>query len=370
MDYKDRIGTYAIQTIPGESYRAYIPKKLPPHPALNLERLYAPIDRAMQALGALNTVTRSIPNTALFIYMYVRKEALLSSQIEGTQSSFSDLILFEHRQKTHVSLEDVEEVSNYVSALSYGLQRLRGGFPLSLRLLREIHEVLLRGARGHQKMPGEFRRSQNWIGGTRPGNALFVPPSPEYLMTCLGDFENFLHVEDAKLPILIKAGLAHVQFETIHPFLDGNGRLGRLLISLLLCESGLLSEPILYLSLYLKKNREIYYNLLQDVRFQGAWETWLEFFLEGVYQTATQTLLTSEKMNKLFDKDIIKINSLGRAKFSCLMVFEHLKKLPQVSVSLLAQELNITAPTARSALTHLLDLGIVEEISGHKRDKV
>ncbi|MBA3812923.1 MAG: Fic family protein [Alphaproteobacteria bacterium] len=370
MDDQNRIGTYVIQTISSESYKAYIPKKLPPHPALNLQGLYPHIDRATQALGALNSMTKSIPNTALFIYMYVRKEALLSSQIEGTQSSFSDLILFEHQQKTNVSLDDVEEVSNYVSAINYGVQRLKGGFPLSLRLIREIHAVLLSGGRGTQKMPGEFRRSQNWIGGTRPGNALFVPPPSEDLMTCLSDFEKFLHDETGKLPVLIKAGLAHVQFETIHPFLDGNGRLGRLLITLLLCDSSLLSEPILYLSLYLKENRDLYYNLLQQVRLNGSWETWLEFFLDGIHQTATQALLTSEKMNKLFEEDTIKINLLGRAKFSCLQIFEHLKKLPQVSAPLLAQELNMSAPTARSSLTHLLNLGIVKEISGQKRDKV
>ena len=368
MDSKNRIGRYVTQTIAGETYKAYIPAKLPP--AINLQDLYPHLERATQALGALNTVTKSIPNTALFIYMYVRKEALLSSQIEGTQSSFSDLILFEHHQKTRVSIDDVEEVSNYVSAMTYGLGRLKNGFPLSLRLLREIHSVLLRGGRGSYKSPGEFRRSQNWIGGTRPGNALFVPPPPEQLMACLDEFEKFLHDDTHKLPILIKAGLAHMQFETIHPFLDGNGRLGRLLITLLLCDSELLTDPMLYLSLYLKQNRELYYSLLQQVRIHGSWETWLEFFVEGVHQTATQAVLTAQKMNQLFDEGITKINTLGRAKYSCLLVFEHLKRIPQVSVPMLVDELNMTAPTARASLTHLLTLGIVNEISGQKRDKV
>jgi Fic family protein len=370
MDLKKRIGHRIVQKASGETYDAYVPPKLPPDPPLHLEELYPLIDRATQVLAELNSIIHSIPNTSLLIYMYVRKEALLSSQIEGTQSSFSDLMLFEHEQKTQVSLEDVEEVSNYVLAIYHGLKRLREGFPLSLRLLKEVHEILLKGGRGAQKQPGEFRRTQNWIGGTRPGNALFVPPPPEVLMECLSDFEKFLHDDVTKLPLLIRLGLVHVQFETIHPFLDGNGRLGRLLISLLLCHHGILSEPILYLSLYLKKNRTLYYDLLQEVRFQGRWETWLEFFLEGIEQTAKQTLITTQRMNTLFEEDTHKINSLGRAKFSCLKVFEYLKTLPQVTVSLLAQELGMTEPTARTSLTHLLNLGIVDETSGQKRDKV
>lgn len=254
--------------MPGESYKAYVPPKLPPEPPVDLWQLYPYLEKATLALAELNSIYKIIPNPSLFLYLYVRKEALLSSQIEGTQSSFSDLMLFEHQQKPEVSLEDVEEVSNYVKAISYGLQRLKEDFPLSLRLIKEIHGVLLSGGRGASKLPGEFRRSQNWIGGTRPGNALFVPPPVDSLNQCLGDFENFLH--DESLPVLIKAGIAHVQFETIHPFLDGNGRLGRLLIILLLCENGILDEPILYLSLYLKQNRHPYYELLQEVLFNGT----------------------------------------------------------------------------------------------------
>nr|MBP9692735.1 Fic family protein [Alphaproteobacteria bacterium] len=311
MATNSRIGTYVTQQIAHESYKAYIPSKLPPHPPLHLETLYPSIDRATRALAELSSLTKMIPNKSLFIYMYVRKEALLSSQIEGTQSSFSDLILFESQQTPHVALNDVEEVSNYVAALNYGLDRLKSGFPLSLRLIREIHGVLLRGGRGSSKMPGEFRRSQNWIGGTRPGNALFVPPPPQHMVTCLNDLETFLHDRTSSLPLLVKIGLIHVQFETIHPFLDGNGRLGRLLITLLLWENNLLSEPILYLSLFLKKNRTLYYDLLQQVRTHGIWETWLEFFLDGIHETASQALVTSEKMNTLFEHDLEKINSLG-----------------------------------------------------------
>jgi Fic family protein len=361
-----RIGTYVNQTIAGEFYKAYIPPSLPP--PLDVTGLYACLEKATFALAELNNLTKSIPNTSLFIYMYVRKEALLSSQIEGTKSSLSDLILFENHQKPAVSLADVEEVSNYVKAIYYGLNRLKDNFPLSLRLLKEIHGVLLSGSRGSEKLPGEFRRSQNWIGGTRPGNALFVPPPIDHLTQCLSNFENFLY--DNTLPVLIKAGLAHVQFETIHPFLDGNGRLGRLLTILLLCENGMLDEPILYLSLYLKQNRSTYYELLQQVRVNGTWETWLEFFLESVCKSSKKAVEAAQDINKLFSADLKKINFLGRSRGSCIQVLDYLKKLPQVSVSLLSQELGMTAPTARSSLNRMVDLGIVEEVSGKKRDKI
>lgn len=364
----NRAGKYITQTGPGESYKAFIPAKLPPQPPIDISKLYTSLEKATLTLAELNSFHKAIPNTALFIYMYVRKEALLSSQIEGTQSSFSDLILFEHHQKPDVSLEDVEEVSNYVKAIGYGVKRLKEGFPLSLRLLKEIHHILLLGTRGAGKLPGEFRRSQNWIGGTRPGNALFVPPPVDYLDRCLSDFEHFLH--DNSLPVLIKAGLAHVQFETIHPFLDGNGRLGRLLITLLLCENNILDEPILYLSLYLKQHRQTYYNLLQEVRTNGRWETWLEFFLTGVHNSAKQAITTAHQLDALFEADLRKIATLGRARFSCEQIFEYMKRLPQVTAKLLASELHITPPTVRNALNHMRSLGILEETSGKMRDKV
>ena len=363
-----RIGKYITQKSYGESYKAYLPPKLPPEPPIELDGLYPYLEKATIALAELNSIHKTIPNTALFIYMYVRKEALLSSQIEGTQSSFSDLMLFEHNQKPEVSIEDVEEVSNYVKAINYGIERLKGDFPLSLRLLKEIHGILLAGTRGASQTPGEFRRSQNWIGGTRPGNARFVPPPVEYLNDCLSDLEKFLH--DDSLPVLIKAGLAHVQFETIHPFLDGNGRLGRLLITLLLYAGNMLDEPILYLSLYLKAHRNTYYELLQEVRQYGTFETWLEFFLIAVEKSSKQAIETATRINNLFAKDLEKISHLGRARFSCQQTFEYMKRLPQVTVLLLAKELNMTQPTARSALNHLMSIGIVEEASGKQRDKV
>lgn len=363
-----RAGAYITQKILGESYKAFVPSALPPTPPIDLNKLYPYLEKATIALAELNGVHKIIPNTALFIYMYVRKEALLSSQIEGTQSSFSDLMLFEHHEKPDVSLEDVEEVSHYVKAIFHGLERLKNGFPLSLRLLKEIHGILLSGGRGKKQSPGEFRRSQNWIGGTRPGNALFVPPPVDHLNECLGNLENFLH--DDRLPTLIKAGIAHVQFETIHPFLDGNGRLGRLLITLMLCVGGILDEPILYLSLYLKQNRHQYYELLQEVRHHGTWETWLEFFLIGITECSKQAMQTAIAIHDLLVKDMEKISLLGRARLSCERVLEFMKHSPQVTVPVVAKTLVMSAPTARSALNHLQSLGILTQISCKKRDKV
>src|SRR5262245_28409660 len=320
-----RIGSYIATTTAGETVHAYLPPPLPPTPPLDLPRLLALIERANQALGRLDGMTAILPSTKLFVFMYVRKEALLSSQIEGTQSSLSDLLLFENQETPFVPLDDVQEVSNYIAAMNHGLKRLAGGFPLSLRLIKEMHRELLSKGRGSSKQPGEFRRSQNWIGGTRPGNAAFVPPSPERVMECMGDLERFLH-ERTTYPALIRAALAHVQFETIHPFLDGNGRLGRLLITLMLCEEGTLKEPILYLSLYFKTHRARYYELLQEVRRKGDWETWLEFFLEGVTETSEQGVASARRLMALFAKDREKISELGRSASSALRIHDHLQQ--------------------------------------------
>jgi Fic family protein len=370
MNNKARLGTYISNNIGGEKYQSFVPPKLPPEPPLNLEKLYSNLDKATKALGQLDNVTEFVPNIELFIYMYIRKEALLSSQIEGTQSSFSDLLLYENKEQPGVPIDDVEEVSNYVAAINYGLKKLKSGFPLSLRLIKEIHAILLKGGRGSNKEPGNFRGSQNWIGGTRPGNARFVPTPPEKLMECLGEFEKFIHDDKYKLPVLVKTGLLHVQFETIHPFLDGNGRLGRLLITLLLCENGTLKSPALYLSLYFKKHRELYYDHLQSVRTKGAWEEWLNFFLEGVTETAEQATKTTSRMINLFNKDEEKIKKLGRAKDSALKVFEHFKSRPLNSIPSITKRLKMTAPTARASVNHLIKLGILKEISGKQRDKI
>ena len=252
-----RLGSYVKHDFGGEIVRAYVPPPLPPEPAVRLDRMQLLFEQANQSLGRLDGLASVLPDLDLFIYAYVRKEAVLSSQIEGTQSSLSDLLLFENDEAPGVPIQDVQEVSNYVAALNHGLTRLRGGFPLSLRLIREIHEVLLSKGRGSTKEPGEFRRSQNWIGGTRPGNATFVPPPPDRVIACMGELEKFIHAERVNLPPLIKAGLVHVQFESIHPFLDGNGRLGRLLITFLLCAAGALREPILYLSLFSRRTARL-----------------------------------------------------------------------------------------------------------------
>ncbi len=279
MDKAKRIGRFLHYSIGGENYKAHIPKDLPPNPPVNLMDLYPLLDQANIALGRLDGMSQVLPDPALFIYMYVRKEAVLSSQIEGTQSSLSDLLLYESKKAPGAPMDDVVEVSNYTAAMNYGLEALKK-LPLSLRLIKEIHGKLMLKGRGCHQSPGEFRTSQNWVGGTRPGNAIFVPPPPEYLMDCLGKFENFLHNSEAKLPALIKVALAHVQFETIHPFLDGNGRLGRLLITFILCVEGILKEPLLYLSLYFKIHRQEYYDHLQSVREKGTWEEWVTFFFK------------------------------------------------------------------------------------------
>ncbi len=367
---KSRLGTYVTTTVTGEPVRAFIPPKLPPDPPLKLAGLYQHLDRANQALGRLDGLTTLLPDTKFFLYLYIRKEALLSSQIEGTQSSFSDLLLFENDAEPSVPIDDVEEVSNYVAAMQHGLRRIAGGFPLSLRLIREIHAVLLRGGRGANRTPGEFRRSENWVGGTRPGNAAFVTPPPERLMECLDSFERFLHDEKHKLPVLIEAGLIHVQFETIHPFLDGNGRLGRLLITLLLCSKGALREPLLYLSLYFKTNRDRYYELLQRVRTHGAWEEWLAFFLEGTEITARSAADSAKQILTLFAKDRDRIQTIGRAASSALRVHEYMQKKPLVSIGAVAEELKLSIPTVTVALDHLVRLGIVKEVTGKRRARV
>ena len=365
-----RLGTYVTSTVTGETVRAFIPPALPPVPELQMNGLLQNLDRANQGLGRLNGMTKLLPDIRFLLYLYVRKEALVSSQIEGTQSSFADLLLFENEAKPRVPVEDVEEVSNYVAAMQHGLRRLKGGFPLSLRLIREIHAILLRGGRGANKMPGEFRRSQNWIGGTRPGNASFVPPPPERLMECLGEFEKFLHDDKHQLPVLVEAGLVHVQFESIHPFLDGNGRVGRLLITLLLCAKGALREPLLYPSLFLKTNRSRYYELLQRVRTEGAWEDWLAFFLEGVASTAQEAADTAEKTLKLFAKDRGKIQTLGRGSASALRVHEFMQTNPFMRIRTATKVLKLTVPTVTNALNNLIKLGIVKEVSGKQRDRL
>lgn len=366
-----RLGNYETTSIAGESVRAFVPPPLPPVPPLAItpER-HDLLEKANRSLGRLDGVATLFPDPALFLYMYVRKEALLSSQIEGTQSSLSDLLLFESDELPGVPLDDVEEVSCYVAAMNHGLERLRGGFPLSLRLIKEIHKIMLSSGRGSKKAPGEFRTSQNWIDGARPGTATFVPPPPHRVIKCMGLLEKFLHNDPVKTPLLIKAALAHVQFETIHPFLDGNGRVGRLLITLLLCAEGALAQPMLYLSLYFKKHRDQYYDLLQRVRTKGAWEEWLDFFLLGVIDTTDQAVRAAQGILALFRDDRAHIEKLGRAAASALRLHHAFQERAVLSIPGAAKRVGMSQPTITSALAHLAKLGIVRETTGRKRRKL
>ena len=364
-------GRYVTISTVGEKAQAFVPAPLPPRPAIEwTAELRSKFDQALLALGRLDSVSTLLPDTSLFLYMYVRKEAVLSSMIEGTQSSLSDLLLFELDQEPGVPLDDVREVSNYVAALDHGLRLLEEGLPLSLRLFREIHGVLLKKGRGSNQTPGEFRRSQNWIGGTRPGNAAFVPPPAEEVLECMSKLELFLHDQPEPTPVLLKAALAHVQFETIHPFLDGNGRLGRLLIALLLCEQKVLREPMLYLSLYFKTHRQYYYELLNNVRMTGDWEAWLDFFAEAVIVTATQAVETAQQLLDLSNQDRDKISGLGRAASSTLQAHRALMEHPIATSGSLVEKTGITPATVNKALGHLEQLGIVKELTAQKRNRL
>ena len=297
-------GKYVTVSTASEPFKAFVPAPLPPEPAIEWSaKLRRRFDDALVALGRLDALTAHLPNASLLLYSFVRKEAVLSSQIEGTQSSLADLLLYEIDEEPGVPVDDAREVSRCVAALERGLKGLRGGLPLCMRLLCDMHKVLLTHPRGRGKAPGEVRRSQVWIGGTRPGNAAFVPPPANALAECLKSFERFLNDEPEPTPPLIKAALAHVQFETIHPFLDGNGRIGRLLIVLQLVADGVLREPMLYPSLFFKKHRALYYELLNEVRVRGDWERWLDFFAEGVQVTATQAVDTANALLALVNKD-------------------------------------------------------------------
>jgi Fic family protein len=353
-------GHYLTISTVGETCRAFVPAPLPPKPALQLsDRLHTLAQDAALALGRLDALSSLLPDPQIFLYSYVRKEAVLSSQIEGTQSSLSDLLLFEAEGSPGVPLDDVREVSNYVAALELGITRMQEGLPLSLRLIREIHAVLLRDGRGASKSPGEFRRSQNWIGGTRPGNARHVPPPPDKVLECMGALEKFLHGQPVALPALIRAALAHVQFETIHPFLDGNGRLGRLLIVFLLHAEGVLREPLLYLSLYFRRHRSRYYDLLQAVRLEGDWEEWIEFFLEGVIDVASGAVDTAQRLLALFQQHQQQVRGLGRGAASALRLLDYLQRQPISTAPRAATATGMTFNTAKSAFRALADLGIV-----------
>ncbi len=363
-----RLGRHKETSFGEERIRAFIPPPLPPTPPIDLSQIVGRLSAADRAIGRLDGITALLPDHALFLYMYVRKEAVLSSQIEGTRSTLSDLLRFETDATDGQPIDDIREVSNYVDATMYGLDRLKT-FPISLRLLREMHERLLRSGRGQTKSPGEFRRSQNWVGGTRPGNAMYVPPPVDELGACLDELEKFIHRQAPELPPLVKAGLIHVQFESIHPFLDGNGRLGRLLVTLFLCAEGVLNQPLLYLSLYLKRHRETYFRLLQEVRERGAWEAWLEFFLDGVAETAQQAWRTADGIVDMFARDRAKI-SAGQRATSALRVHEKMQKSPFLTASKARDLTGLTLPTINTAFAELQRLDIVTEITGKARGRV
>jgi Fic family protein len=363
-------GRYISSRLGGETVRAFLPEPLPPRQKIDLsgqrQRL---LEASLVACGRLDAISSLLPEPDLFLYTYVRREAVLSSQIEGTQSSLSDLLLYELTDVPGAPLDDVVEVSNHVAALEHGIKRLRGGFPLSSRLLCEVHEKLLSSGRGADKKPGEFRTSQNWIGGTRPGNAHFVPPPPHEVANAMSALETFIHGDDYT-PILIKAAMAHVQFETIHPFLDGNGRVGRLLVSLMLHDAGVLQQPLLYLSLYFKQNRADYYHLLDSVRTTGDWEAWIEFFLLGVNTTATAAVSTAHQLNALFIADQKRVLDNQRNANGLYQIFVALKHRPICTVESLAHSASVSFPTANAALKRMTELGIVREITGRARNRV
>jgi Fic family protein len=368
-----RIGRYATTVAFNETVNAYVPPPLPPEPALELSpHLLQRLSEADRAIGRLDGVAMLLPDKALFLYMYVRKEAVLSSQIEGTQSTLDELLQYENAALAGKPLDDIAEVSNYVDAMMYGLGVLRDpqGLPLCLRLLRDMHARLLQKGRGEAKNPGEFRRSQNWLGGTRPGNAHYVPPPVHEMQTCLSDFERFLHDDSALIPPLVKAGFLHVQFESIHPFLDGNGRLGRLLIALFLVEKKVLQEPLLYLSLYLKTHREQYYRLLQDVLLRGDWEAWTEFFLTGVAETANNAHESAMRIVALFQADRERISASGEQTNSMLRLHELMRTHPFLNAAQAQQKTGLSAPTVNKAFEALESLGIVNEITGKQRGRV
>lgn len=368
---KRKTGEYVTISTAGEIVNAFVPNALPPDPPLKIgAKLLAALDQAHLELGRLDGVATVLPDTGLFLYMYVRKEAVLSAQIEGTQSSLSDLLLFEMDAAPGVPLADVQEVSNYVAAMEHGLRRLREGFPLCNRLICEIHGKLLAKGRGAEKTPGEFRTSQNWIGGTRLGNARFVPPPPERLAECLTAFEKFLNDEPEPTPTLLKAALAHAQFETIHPFLDGNGRLGRLIITLLLRHEKILREPMLYLSLYFKQHRATYYELLQQVRLDGDWEAWIAFFVEAVRESARQAVVTANQLTAMIRNDRTTIQGFGRLAGSAYRVFDALAERPVLSAAATCAKTGLSPHTVLKVMAALEQAGIVREATGRKRNRL
>jgi len=367
---REQQGKYVVISTVGEKAKAFVPSPLPPKPPIEWsDELRLQFDKAHSAIGKLDAVTEFLP-TNMLLYSYVRKEAVLSSMIEGTQSSLSDLLVHEVSPLEGAPLDDVIEVSNYVAAVELGLKRIDEGFPISVRLIKELHKILLSDSRGSTKLPGEIRSSQNWIGGTRPGNAVFVPPPPHLLIEGMSDLEKFIHDDRKNISTVLKAGLVHLQFETLHPFLDGNGRVGRLLIILLFMSEGLLREPLLYISLFLKTHRQRYYELLNSVRLEGDWESWLIFFAEAIESSANSAVDAAKRLLQQAEADVVIIEAQGRSKVNLKKVHDHFQQRPISNSLAIKSELELAPATIQSALKKLCDLGILKEISEKKRDRV
>lgn len=365
-------GHYTPTVAGGIACQAFVPMPLPPLPALDLSgKLQARLNEALIALGRLDAISTLLPDAKLFLYSYVRKEAVMSSQIEGTQSSLSDLMLYEMEGQPGVPMDDVQEVSCYVNALTLGVERIRQGQPISFRLMTEVHQALMTSGRGVLRGPGEFRRNQVWIGGHRADEATFVPPPANQIADCWAALEQFINdLPDPTAPV-IKAALAHVQFETIHPFMDGNGRLGRLLIPLILVEAGVLKEPLLYLSVFFKQYRDSYYRLLQQVRLTGDWEAWLLFFVDAIAATANQAVTTAQQLNQLLAADKARLAELGRLAGSATQILDALFAHPISNIAALTRATGLTAATIGKALDAMENtLGMVHELTGQKRNRV
>lgn len=365
-------GRYVPSIAGGFACQAFIPAPLPPHPMLEINgKLQARLAEAHIALGRLDAISSLLPDAKLFLYSYVRKEAVMSSQIEGTQSSLSDLMLYEMAAQPGVPMDDVQEVSCYVNALTFGVELIRQGDPITIRLVKELHQALMTSGRGIQRGPGEFRTNQVWIGGHRADEATFVPPPANEIAACWSELEKFLNDVPEPTEPVIKAALMHVQFETIHPFMDGNGRLGRLLIPLILAQAGVLQEPLLYLSVFFKKHRQTYYERLQQVRLTGDWEGWLLFFVDAITATATQAVATAQQLNQLFATDKTRLVQIGRLAGSANQILEALFNQPIANINSLVEKTGLTPATIGKALDAMENtLGLVRELTGQKRNRV
>jgi Fic family protein len=366
-------GQYVTTSVAGETFQAFVPEPLPPRlAARELATLDEPLRKAEAALARLDLAGEMIPSLDWFVYAFVRKEALLSSEIEGTQATLVDVLAWEQTDQAGDSrIDDIEEVTNYVAAINYAYEQLHSpkGAPISIRLFNDCHRMLMRGVRGADKQPGELRRSQNWVGGSRPGNAVFVPPPPERVADLLGDLERYIHSEDDLAPLL-RIALAHVQFETIHPYLDGNGRLGRMLIALLFDHWSLLKSPLLYLSLYLKQNQAAYYRWLSAVRTEGDWVGWLRFFLDGVSEIAGDATRAARSLYGRVSADRQALLATPGATVTAIQLFEQLPEHPVITMPLVTRMLSTTKPTAGKAIEVLIKAGILAEVGARKRDRL